>query len=220
MQISISQNDWDTILQEEFEKEYFKNLINRVNHEYRYKTIYPDYENIFNALKLTSYKDVKVVILGQDPYHGEKQAHGLSFSVHDDVARPPSLNNIIKELYNDLGIVKKNNELTSWAKEGVLLLNALLTVEENKPLSHKDFGWEIFTDAIIKKINEKETPVVFILWGSYARSKKIYITNPKHFVIESAHPSPLSASRGFFGSRPFSKTNMLLKQSGLKEIRW
>lgn len=220
MQISIAQNDWDVLLQEEFEKDYFKNLINRVNHEYRYKTIYPAYENIFNALKLTSYQDVKVVILGQDPYHGKDQAHGLSFSVHDNIVRPPSLNNIMKELYNDLGILKTNNDLTSWAREGVLLLNALLTVEADHPLSHKDFGWEQFTDTIIQKLNEKETPVVFILWGSYARSKKIYITNPKHYILESAHPSPLSASRGFFGSRPFSKTNALLKKSGLKEIHW
>lgn len=220
MQISIAQNDWDVLLQEEFEKDYFKNLINRVNHEYRYKTIYPAYENIFNALKLTSYQDVKVVILGQDPYHGKDQAHGLSFSVHDNIVRPPSLNNIMKELYNDLGVLKTNNDLTSWAREGVLLLNALLTVEADHPLSHKDFGWEQFTDTIIQKLNEKETPVVFILWGSYARSKKIYITNPKHYILESAHPSPLSASRGFFGSRPFSKTNALLKKSGLKEIHW
>lgn len=220
MQISIAQNDWDVLLHDEFEKDYFKNLMNRVNHEYRYKTIYPAYENIFNALKLTSYQDVKVVILGQDPYHGKNQAHGLSFSVHDNIVRPPSLNNIMKELYNDLGILKTNNDLTSWAKEGVLLLNALLTVEADHPLSHKDFGWEQFTDTIIQKLNEKETPVVFILWGSYARSKKIYITNPKHYILESAHPSPLSANRGFFGSRPFSKTNALLKKSGLKEIHW
>lgn len=163
---------------------------------------------------------MKVVILGQDPYHGPNQAHGLSFSVSDKVERPPSLNNIIKELYNDLGIIKANNDLTSWAKEGVLLLNAILTVEMSKPLSHKDYGWTIFTDEIIKKLNEREQPIIFILWGSFARSKKEFITNKKHYIIESAHPSPLSASRGFFGSRPFSRTNEILKRLGEKEIDW
>lgn len=220
MEVNLIHNDWDTVLHDEFQKEYFQNLINRVNQTYRYKLVYPSYEHIFLSLKLTSYQDVKVVILGQDPYHGPRQAQGLSFSVRDDVERPPSLNNIFKELYDDVGIVKKNNDLTSWALEGVLLLNALLTVEAGHPLSHKDFGWEQFTDAIIQKINEKEQPVVFILWGSYARSKKVYITNPRHYIIESAHPSPLSASRGFFGSKPFSKTNAFLKKSGLKEINW
>lgn len=213
-------NSWDLILKDEFKKEYFLNLINKVNNEYRHKTIFPPYNYIFNALKLTSYEDVKVVILGQDPYHGPNQAHGLSFSVSDKVDRPPSLNNIIKELYTDLRIVKTNNDLTSWAKEGVLLLNAILTVEMSKPLSHKDYGWTIFTDEIIKKLNDRKEPIIFILWGSFARSKKEFITNKWHYIIESAHPSPLSASRGFFGSKPFSKTNQILKSLGNKEIDW
>jgi len=213
-------NSWDEILKQEFEKKYFLDLINKVNNEYRHKTIFPEYNHIFNALKLTPYEDVKVVILGQDPYHGPNQAHGLSFSVSDEVDRPPSLNNIIKELKEDLGIIKTNNNLTSWAKEGVLLLNAILTVEMSKPLSHKDYGWTIFTDEIIKKLNEREEPIIFILWGSFARSKKEFITNKNHYVIESAHPSPLSASRGFFGSRPFSRTNNILKKIGKKEIDW
>lgn len=213
-------NSWDDILKEEFNKAYFLELLNKVNNDYRHKTIFPKYNHIFNALKLTPYEDVKVVILGQDPYHGPNQAHGLSFSVSDEVDRPPSLNNIIKELKEDLGIIKTNNNLTNWAKEGVLLLNAILTVEMSKPLSHKDYGWTIFTDEIIKKLNEREDSIIFILWGSFARSKKEYITNKKHYIIESAHPSPLSASRGFFGSRPFSRTNQILKKLGKKEIDW
>ena len=213
-------NSWDNILKEEFNKTYFLELINKVNSDYRHKTIFPKYNHIFNALKLTPYEDVKVVILGQDPYHGPNQAHGLSFSVSDEVDRPPSLNNIIKELKNDLGIVKTNNNLTSWAKEGVLLLNAILTVEMSKPLSHKDYGWTIFTDEIIKKLNKREDAIIFILWGSFARSKKEFITNKNHYIIESAHPSPLSASRGFFGSRPFSRTNQILNKLGNKEINW
>lgn len=213
-------NSWDDILKEEFNKTYFLELLNKVNNDYRHKTIFPKYNHIFNALKLTPYEDVKVVILGQDPYHGPNQAHGLSFSVSDEVDRPPSLNNIIKELKEDLGIIKTNNNLTNWAKEGVLLLNAILTVEMSKPLSHKDYGWTIFTDEIIKKLNEREDSIIFILWGSFARSKKEYITNKKHYIIESAHPSPLSASRGFFGSRPFSRTNQILKKLGKKEIDW
>lgn len=213
-------NSWDEILKDEFNKKYFLELISKVNSDYRHKTIFPKYNHIFNALKLTPYEDVKVVILGQDPYHGPNQAHGLSFSVSDEVDRPPSLNNIIKELKNDLGIVKTNNNLTSWAEEGVLLLNAILTVEMSKPLSHKDYGWTIFTDEIIKKLNEREEPIIFILWGSFARSKKEFITNKNHYIIESAHPSPLSASRGFFGSRPFSRTNQILNKLGNKEINW
>ena len=213
-------NSWDDLLKEEFKKEYFQNLMNFVKEEYKTKTIYPKQSDVFNAFRYTDFNDVKVVILGQDPYHGPNQAHGLSFSVSDKVERPPSLNNIIKELYNDLGIIKANNDLTSWAKEGVLLLNAILTVEMSKPLSHKDYGWTIFTDEIIKKLNEREQPIIFILWGSFARSKKEFITNKKHYIIESAHPSPLSASRGFFGSRPFSRTNEILKRLGEKEIDW
>lgn len=213
-------NDWDDILKDEFRKKYFLELINKINNDYRHKNVYPKYEDIFNALKLTPYNKVKVVILGQDPYHGYNQAHGLSFSVNDNVLRPPSLNNIIKELYSDLGILKKNNNLTSWALEGVLLLNSILTVEENKPLSHKDYGWMLFTDEIIKKLNSREDPVIFILWGNYAKSKKVYINNSKHYIIESNHPSPLSASRGFFGSKPFSKVNIILEQLGKKKIDW
>ncbi|MDD3187428.1 MAG: uracil-DNA glycosylase [Bacilli bacterium] len=213
-------NNWDKILEEEYHKEYFLELINKVNNEYRNKIIFPEYKNIFNAFKLTPYEVVKVVIIGQDPYHGEKEAHGLSFSVLEGVARPPSLNNIFKELYSDLGIKKESNDLTNWAKEGVMLLNSILTVEKDKPLSHKDFGWTYFTDSVIKKINEKTEPVIFILWGNYARSKKELITNKIHYIIESAHPSPLSASRGFLGSKPFSKTNKILKELGKKEINW
>ncbi len=213
-------NNWDSILKEEYNKEYFLDLINKINNEYRNKVVYPEYENIFNAFKCTNYDDIKVVIIGQDPYHGEKEAHGLSFSVLDGVKRPPSLDNIFKELYSDLGIVKNTNNLTSWANQGVLLLNALLTVEKDRALSHKDFGWERFTDYVIKILNEREKPIIFVLWGNFARNKKELLTNKKHYIIESAHPSPLSASRGFFGSKPFSKINKILKDLGEKEIDW
>ncbi|MEG0825862.1 MAG: uracil-DNA glycosylase [Bacilli bacterium] len=213
-------NKWDEILKDEFEKPYFINLLNMVKKEYQSKIIYPKYEEIFNALKLTSYENVTVVILGQDPYHEQNQAHGLSFSAGNDVRRPQSLNNIFKELYNDLGIVKKTNDLTSWAKSGILLLNSILMVEAGKPLSYKGFGFEIFTDEIIKKLNKRSEPIIFILWGNFARSKKKYITNKNHYIIESVHPSPLSANRGFFGSKPFSKTNQILKSLNKKEIKW
>jgi len=214
-------NTWDEILKEEFEKEYFRNLIKFVEEEYQKKTIFPPQNEIFNAFRYTPYDKVKVVILGQDPYHGERQAQGLSFSVRNEVGRPPSLQNIFKEIESDLEIkISKNNSLIPWAKEGILLLNAVLTVEKDKAASHKDQGWEIFTDAVIQKINEKDTPVVFILWGAYARSKKPLITNPLHYVIESPHPSPFSAYNGFFGSRPFSKTNDFLEKNNLKPINW
>ena len=214
-------NDWDLYLKDEYEKDYFKNLIKFIDNEYKTKTIYPKKCEIFNAFRFTNYKDTKVVILGQDPYHGENQAEGLSFSVKNCVRKPPSLQNIFKELESDLGIkFPTNNSLIPWAKEGVLLLNTVLTVEENKAASHKEQGWEIFTDEVIKILNEKTTPIVFILWGSFARSKKKYITNNIHYVIESAHPSPFSAYNGFFGSKPFSKTNEFLKSKGLKEINW
>lgn len=214
-------NKWDEILKEEFSKDYFRDLIKFVEEEYKTKTIFPPQNEIFNAFRYTSYEDIKVVILGQDPYHGEHQAQGLSFSVRNEVGRPPSLQNIFKEIESDLGIkMTKNNSLIPWAKEGVLLLNAVLTVEKDKAASHKEQGWEKFTDAVIKKINEKETPVVFILWGAYARSKKTLITNPNHYIIESPHPSPFSAYNGFFGSKPFSKTNTFLKANNISPINW
>ena len=214
-------NNWDNVLNEELKKEYFQELMSFIKKEYKTKTIYPKQSEVFNAFRYTDFDDVKVVILGQDPYHGPNQAEGLSFSVSNEVLKPPSLKNIFKELENDLGIkYPESNSLKPWAKEGVLLLNAVLTVEEHKPTSHKDKGWETFTDEIIRTINKKETPVVFILWGAYARKKKELITNPIHLVIESAHPSPFSAYNGFFGSKPFSKTNKFLKQNNLKEIDW
>lgn len=211
---------WDNILKNDYKSNYFKKLGLFVRNEYHHKTVYPKYENIFNALRLTDYDDVKVVILGQDPYHGENEAHGLSFSVLDGVKRPPSLDNIFKELYSDLGIRRENNDLSDWAKQGVLLLNAIMTVVKDNPLSHKAKGWEIFTDNIIKYLNEREKPIVFILWGNFARSKRELITNKNHLIIESAHPSPLSASRGFFGSKPFSKCNDFLRDNGMEEIKW
>ena len=190
-------------------------------HEYATKEIYPPKEYIFNALKLTPYENVKVVIVGQDPYHGENEAHGLSFSVQKGIALPPSLKNIYKEIYDDLNITEPNcGDLSKWAKEGVLLLNSSLTVVKDTPNSHQKIGWSNLTDYIIKLLNKKEEPVVFILWGNFARSKKIYITNPKHLVIESPHPSPFSARYGFFGSHPFSRTNQFLKEHGQKEIDW
>ena len=211
---------WDIVLKDELNKEYFKKLGIFVKNEYKNKICYPQYKDIFNALRYTDYDEVKVVILGQDPYHGENEAHGLSFSVRDDVKRPPSLNNIFKELESDLGIVKTNNDLTNWAKQGVLLLNSIMSVVKDTPLSHKERGWEIFTDNIIKLLNEREEPMVFILWGGYARSKKKLITNKNHYIVESVHPSPLSAYNGFFGSKPFSKTNNFLKSKNITPIDW
>ncbi len=214
-------NTWDIVLKDEFKKEYFVNLIDFIKHEYKTKTIYPKQTEVFNAFRYTDFDNVKVVILGQDPYHGPDQAEGLSFSVSNKVLKPPSLQNIFKELESDLKIpFPESNSLKKWANQGVLLLNAVLTVEEHKPTSHKDKGWEIFTDHVIKIINEKTTPVVFILWGAYARKKKELITNPIHLIIESAHPSPFSAYNGFFGSKPFSKANNFLKKNNIKEIDW
>lgn len=214
-------NSWDKLLEEEYKKDYFINLMDFVKSEYKTKTIYPKQNEVFNAFRYTSFDDVKVVILGQDPYHGPNQAEGLSFSVSNEVLKPPSLKNIFKELESDLGIqFPEANSLIPWAKEGVLLLNAVLTVQEHTPTSHKDKGWETFTDNVIKVLNKKTTPVVFILWGSYARNKKELITNPLHYIIESPHPSPFSARTGFFGSKPFSKTNEYLKSKGIKEINW
>ena len=211
---------WDIILEEELKKDYFKKLGIFVESEYKQKQIFPPYENIFDALRFTDYDNVKVVILGQDPYHGLGEAHGLSFSVRKGIKMPPSLLNIFKELKSDLGIERTNTDLTDWAKQGVLLLNSIMTVDKDKPLSHKNKGWEIFTDNIIKLLNERQVPVIFILWGNFARSKKALITNPRHKIIESAHPSPLSASRGFFGSKPFSKTNTYLKEMNIETIKW
>lgn len=214
-------NDWDNLLKDEYNKDYFKDLEKFVLKEYNAKTIYPKINEVYNAFRYTSFNDIKVVIIGQDPYHGENQAEGLCFSVKKGVQKPPSLVNIFKELHDDLGYaIPKNGSLVSWTKEGVLLLNAVLTVEKDKAASHKGKGWERFTDEVIKIINKKDTPVVFILWGSYARSKKELITNKKHFIIESAHPSPLSAYNGFFGSKPFSKANTFLIEHGLKPINW
>ena len=212
--------NWDIMLKDELKKDYFKKLGVFVKNEYKNKICYPQYKDIFNALRYTDYDGVKVVILGQDPYHGENEAHGLSFSVRDNVKRPPSLANIFKELENDLGIKKMNNDLTNWAKQGVLLLNSIMSVVKDTPLSHKEKGWEIFTDNIIKLLNEREQPIVFILWGGYARSKKKLITNKNHYIVESVHPSPLSAYNGFFGSKPFSKTNNFLISKNIIPIDW
>lgn len=216
----IFNEKWDLVLKDELKKDYFKKLGIFVKNEYKNKTIYPAYNNIFMALRLTDYDKVKVVILGQDPYHGVNEAHGLSFSVLEGVRRPPSLDNIFKELYNDLGIKRENNNLTDWALQGVLLLNSVLTVEKDRAFSHSNKGWEIFTDTIIERLNERNSPVIFVLWGNAARSKKALIDQNKHYIIESAHPSPLSASRGFFGSKPFSRINKILRDNNEKEIEW
>ena len=216
----IFNEKWDLVLKDELEKDYFKKLGIFVKNEYKNKTIYPAYNNIFKALRLTDYDKVKVVILGQDPYHGVNEAHGVSFSVLEGVRRPPSLDNIFKELYSDLGIKRENNNLTDWALQGVLLLNSVLTVEKDKAFSHSNKGWEIFTDTIIERLNERNSPVIFVLWGNAARSKKALIDQNKHYIIESAHPSPLSASRGFFGSKPFSRINKILRDNNEKEIEW
>lgn len=214
-------NDWDEILKSEFHEEYFYNLLKFVQGEYKRTTVFPPKNEVFKAFRYTTYKDLKVVILGQDPYHGEGEAEGLSFSVKKGIRKPPSLNNIFKELHEDLGYpIPVDGSLVSWAKQGVLLLNTVLTVIKDQAASHKDIGWEKFTDYVIKKINEKEEPVVFILWGGFARSKKKLITNKNHFIIESAHPSPLSAYNGFFGSHPFSKTNDFLIKNNLTPINW
>lgn len=207
-------NSWDLVLQEEMKKSYFRYIKDFIKEERLSKTIYPPANDLFNAFKLTDFKDIKVVILGQDPYHGEKEAMGLSFSVRRGVRTPPSLRNIFKELKDDIGVEREDTDLSSLAKQGVFLLNTVLTVEKDKANSHKDIGWEIFTDFVIKQINEKLNNVVFILWGRSARDKKKLITNPSHYIIESAHPSPLSAYNGFFGSKPFSKTNEYLIKVG------
>ncbi len=214
-------NDWDEILKVVWDSPGFNTFYKNILKLYDSKTIYPLKDNIFNALKYTSYKDTKVVIVGQDPYHEEGQAHGLSFSVQKGIDIPASLQNIYKELQNDLGIKPKDNgDLTGWAKQGVLLLNAVLTVEAHKAGSHRNLGWEPLTDYIIKLLNKKDEPVVFILWGNFAKEKAKLITNPKHYIIMSPHPSPLSAYAGFFGSKPFSKTNTFLEKNKMTTIDW
>ena len=214
-------NDWDGIIGGEFEKEYYLKLREYLKTEYSSRKVFPDMYDIFNALKLTPYSAVKAVILGQDPYHEPGQAHGLSFSVRDGTALPPSLKNIYKELEDDIGIpAAKSGDLTPWAKQGVLLMNAVLTVRQGQANSHKGMGWEIFTDEVIKKLNMRDTPIAFILWGANARSKKAYITNPIHGIFESAHPSPLSAYSGFFGSRVFSRVNKFLIENEIPPIDW
>mgnify|MGYP004590331301 FL=1 len=214
-------NDWDEKLSIIWNSQGFQRFYQKIMHEYDTKTIFPPKNYIFNALKLTSYENTKVVIVGQDPYHGEGEAHGLSFSVQQGVKVPPSLQNIYKELYSDLNINPKDNgDLTNWAKQGVLLLNAVLTVEKDKAASHRNMGWELLTDYIIKTLNMKDTPVVFILWGNFAKEKAKFITNPHHYIITSPHPSPFSAYSGFFGSKPFSKTNDFLLKNGLVPIDW
>lgn len=217
----IFRNDWAELLDDELNEPYYQQLRKFLIDEYRTRKIFPDMYDIFNALHFTSYADTKVVILGQDPYHEPGQAHGLSFSVLPDVPPPPSLLNIFKELRDDLGcFVPDNGCLKPWADQGVLLLNAVLTVRAHAANSHRGHGWEQFTDKIIRLLNDHERPLAFILWGRPARSKKSMITNPRHFIVESAHPSPLSASGGFFGSRPFSRVNKFLESIGETPIDW
>ncbi len=214
-------NDWMELLENQFQMKYYTELRDFLIHEYGSKTIYPDKYDIFNALNYTAYKEVNVVILGQDPYHGSNQAHGLSFSVKPGVRTPPSLVNIYKELKDDLNCyIPNNGYLKKWADQGVLLLNTSLTVRAGEANSHRNKGWEIFTDAIISILNKREKPIVFILWGSNAISKEKLITNKAHYIIKSPHPSPLSAHRGFFGSKPFSKTNDFLKSIGENPVDW
>lgn len=214
-------NSWDTLLCEEFSKEYYQELRKKLAQEYKNYTVYPAMENIFNALKYTSYEDVKVLLLGQDPYHGPNQAHGLCFSVQKGVDKPPSLKNMFKELESDLGIKQPAHGcLTDWAKQGVLMLNTVLTVREAEPNSHKKIGWTVFTDRIIQLLNERPEPVIFVLWGRNALEKLPLITNSHHYVLSAAHPSPLSASRGFFGCRHYSKINEILKLMGKEPIDW
>lgn len=214
-------NDWDELLQGEFEKEYYLTLREFLKKEYFSGTVYPDMHDIFNALKYTALCDVKVVILGQDPYHEPSQAHGLCFSVKKGVDKPPSLKNIYSELKTDVGVQEPvHGELTQWAEQGVLLLNTVLTVKAHQANSHKGKGWEIFTDRVIQIVNENALPTVFILWGANARSKKTLITNPRHLILESVHPSPLSAYNGFFGCKHFSRANEFLEQNGRGKINW
>lgn len=214
-------NDWDEILKEEFEKEYYKELMDFLAEDEKEYEIFPPKEDVFTALKLTSYKDTRVLILGQDPYHGDNQAHGLAFSVREGIKTPPSLLNMYKELREELGCyIPDNGCLDKWARQGVLLLNTAFTVRAHEANSHKGRGWEIFSDNIIKKLNERDEPVIFVLWGANARKKKKLIDQEKHFVLESAHPSPLSAYRGFFGCNHFKKINEILLENKGSEIDW
>ena len=213
--------DWLEALKDEFKKDYYKQLFEKVNEEYRTRLIFPPANDIFNAFHLTPLKDVKVVILGQDPYHGNNQAHGLCFSVKPEVEIPPSLVNIYKELHDDLGCtIPDHGYLVKWAKQGVLMLNTVLTVRAHQANSHRGIGWEEFTDAAIRVLNTQARPIVFILWGRPAQMKKAMLNNPKHLILEAPHPSPLSSYRGFFGSRPFSKTNQFLEANGVEPIDW
>ena len=214
-------NEWDKLLADEFKKDYYLQLRQFLISEYNSHTIYPPMNDIFNALKTTSYSDVKAVILGQDPYHGAGQAHGMCFSVKKGTPPPPSLQNIFKEIHDELGLpIPPHGELTKWAKNGVLLLNTVLTVREGQANSHRGHGWEILTDRIIELLNERNTPIVFLLWGGNARSKAKLITNPEHLVLQCAHPSPLSAYNGFFGCGHFIRANDFLKNNGIEPIDW
>ena len=215
------QNDWLTPLSPEFKKPYYAGLYKKIREEYSQQQIFPPADEIFTAFELTPLSEVKVVIIGQDPYHGEGQAHGLCFSVKPDIETPPSLVNIYKELNTDLGCyIPNNGYLTKWAKQGVLLLNTVLTVRAHQANSHRGIGWEEFTDAAIRVLNEQERPIVYLLWGKPAQAKKSMLNNPKHLILEAPHPSPLSAYRGFFGCQHFSKTNEFLKENGLEPIDW
>lgn len=220
--MAVFNNSWDVLLKEELEKTYFKNLKKILTKEYKEKIVYPKKENILKSLKYVDYENCKVLILGQDPYHNENQADGLSFSVPFNVKPPPSLLNILKETENDLNIIQPKNKgnLSKWAKQGVLLLNASLTVVKNSPNSHSKIGWQIFTNKIISILNKKNTPIVFILWGNFAIKKEILITNTIHLVLKAPHPSPLSANKGFFGCKHFSKTNIFLKKTNQSPINW
>lgn len=219
--MTMIDNDWLPVLQPEFQKPYYKELYQFVKTQYNTTQVFPPAEDIFNAFHLTPLSQVKVVILGQDPYHDDGQAHGLCFSVRPGIQIPKSLQNIYKELHDDMGCrIPNNGYLVKWAEQGVLLLNTVLTVRAHTAFSHRGHGWEEFTDAAIRILNEQDRPMVFILWGKAAQDKKAYLNNPKHLILESAHPSPLSASRGFFGSRPFSKTNRFLIEQGLEPIDW
>ncbi|RAP22611.1 hypothetical protein C2W64_03515 [Brevibacillus laterosporus] len=219
--MSILKNDWAPLLESEFQKPYYLHLREFLRNEYAIKTVYPDKYDIFNALHHTPYQNTKVVILGQDPYHGPNQAHGLSFSVNPGIKTPPSLVNIYKELRDDLGCsIPNHGYLVSWAKQGVLLLNTVLTVRDGEANSHKGRGWELFTNRVIEEINKRDKPVVFILWGRNAQDKKSMIDTNRHYILESVHPSPLSASRGFFGTKPFSKANQFLLEMGEEPIDW